>query len=60
MHEKAEVPGIYDYEVKLLKLIEKISNGAKVEISKSGTRIKYYPGIITNNNEVDFEFDCGN
>ena len=60
MHEKAEVPGIFDYEVKFLKLIERISNGAKVEISKSGSKVKYFPGIITNNNEVDFEFDCGN
>lgn len=36
-----------------------ISNGAKFEINKLGTSIKYYPGIITNNDGKMFEFNCG-
>jgi len=40
-------------------LLEKISSGAKIEIGKSGQSLRYYPGIIFNNNGVGFEFDCG-
>jgi len=52
-------PGLYEHEVTFLKLIEKITNGTKVQIDESGTRVKFYPGVITNNDESDFEFDCG-
>ena len=45
--------------MKFLELIGRISNGAKFEVSKSGTNLKYYPGIITNNDDVEIEFDCG-
>jgi len=40
-------------------LIEKITNGTKVQIDESGTRVKFYPGVITNNDGAEFEFDCG-
>ena len=42
-----------------MRLVERLSNGAKFEINKTGTHIKYYPGIITNNDGIMFEFDCG-
>lgn len=45
--------------MKFLRLVERISSGAKFTISKNGTAIKYYPGIITNNEGVEFEYDCG-
>ncbi|KAL4472902.1 hypothetical protein ABPG72_007779 [Tetrahymena utriculariae] len=57
--EKTGIQGIQQYEVKFLRLVERISSGAKFQISKNGTAIKYYPGIITNNEGIDFEFDCG-
>ena len=59
IHGDEEIKGLKDYEVKFLELIEKISSGAKIEIAKSGTSVRYYPGIIFNNGGVDFEFDCG-
>ncbi|KAJ6222982.1 hypothetical protein RDWZM_001527 [Blomia tropicalis] len=38
--------GIQDYEISLLKLIEKVTNGSNILIDQKGTRITYRPGII--------------
>ncbi len=45
--------------MRFLRLVELISNGAKFEISKTGTTVKYYPGILTNHEGARLEFDCG-
>ena len=58
-HVFEDPQGIRSYEVKFLRLIERISNGVKIDINKTGTVIKYYPGIITNNEGMPIEFDCG-
>jgi RNA 3'-terminal phosphate cyclase-like protein len=36
-----------DYEVSLLRLLEKISNGSVIEISHTGTAILLKPGVLT-------------
>jgi RNA 3'-terminal phosphate cyclase-like protein len=51
-------PGLAEYEISFLKLIEKITNGTKIEISKTGTILKFFPGVITNNYGEEFEFEC--
>lgn len=38
--------------------MESISNGTRIQISKTGTRVKYMPGVITNS-ETPLDFDCG-
>ncbi|KIM28253.1 hypothetical protein M408DRAFT_145009 [Serendipita vermifera MAFF 305830] len=40
-------PGLRDYEVSLLRLLEKVSNGSVIEISHTGTAILLKPGILT-------------
>jgi len=40
-------PGLRDYEVSLLRLIEKVTNGTVIEISLTGTAILVKPGIIS-------------
>ncbi|EIM89848.1 18S rRNA biogenesis protein [Stereum hirsutum FP-91666 SS1] len=40
-------PGLQDYEVSLLRLLEKVTNGTVIEISLTGTAILIKPGIIT-------------
>ncbi|KAH3903299.1 probable RNA 3'-terminal phosphate cyclase-like protein [Saccharomycodes ludwigii] len=40
-------PGLKDYEVSFLRLIEAVTNGSLIEISYTGTTIIYKPGIIT-------------
>ncbi|EGR27024.1 RNA 3-terminal phosphate cyclase family protein, putative [Ichthyophthirius multifiliis] len=57
---KAFEGGLSSSELKFLRLVELISTGAKFLISKNGSTIKYYPGIITNNDSNQFEYDCGN
>lgn len=59
IHGEEEIKGIRNYETKFLELLEKISTGTKIDIGKSGQSIRYYPGILFNNNGIDFEFDCG-
>jgi len=53
-------PGMRDYEANFLKLVCQVTNGSKVEISKSGDILKFIPGVITNNYGEMFEFNCGN
>ncbi|KAG8843643.1 hypothetical protein FRB91_003220, partial [Serendipita sp. 411] len=40
-------PGLRDYEVSFLRLLEKISNGSHIEISHTGTAILVKPGILS-------------
>ncbi|CAK9439600.1 uncharacterized protein LODBEIA_P37000 [Lodderomyces beijingensis] len=39
-------PGLKDYEVSFLRLIESVTNGSHIEISYTGTTVIYRPGII--------------
>ncbi|KAL6305336.1 18S rRNA biogenesis protein [Sparassis latifolia] len=39
-------PGLRDYEVSLLRLLERITNGTVIEISVTGTAILLKPGVI--------------
>ncbi|KAM3719623.1 putative RNA 3'-terminal phosphate cyclase-like protein [Dirofilaria immitis] len=50
-------PGIKDFESKLLLLLEKITNGTRIRISQTGTKVEFSPGVITGG---QFTFDCGN
>ncbi|THU88406.1 18S rRNA biogenesis protein [Dendrothele bispora CBS 962.96] len=48
-------PGLGDFEISLLRLLEKITNGTVVEISVTGTAISLKPGIISGGSLVH---DC--
>ncbi|KAK9333226.1 RNA 3'-terminal phosphate cyclase/enolpyruvate transferase [Lipomyces starkeyi] len=41
-------PGLKDYEVSFLRLLEAITNGSVIEISYTGTTVIYKPGLIVN------------
>ena len=51
-------PGLHPYEVNLLQLIEKVTNGCQMSISKTGTRLIFKPGIIDANDGMDVQHDC--
>ncbi len=53
-----ENPGLSDYEMNLLKLLEKITNGSIVNINKTGTRLIFRPGMIDCNDGMPIEHDC--
>ncbi|KAI9844948.1 MAG: hypothetical protein M1838_001954 [Thelocarpon superellum] len=40
-------PGLAPHEVSLLRLLEAVSNGSSIEISYTGTILRYRPGLIT-------------
>lgn len=40
-------PGLLDYEVSFLRLLESVTNGSVIEISYTGTSLIYRPGLIT-------------
>ena len=51
-------PGLLPYEVNLLGLIEKVTNGCQISINKTGTRLIFRPGIIDANDGVEVQHDC--
>lgn len=51
-----ENPGLRDFEIQFLKLVERLTNGGSVEISYTGTAVVYKPGVITGGVVA---FDCG-
>ncbi|ETN86277.1 18S rRNA biogenesis protein RCL1 [Necator americanus] len=51
-----DAPGIKDFEAKLLSLLERVTNGTRVEINATGTEIRFRPGIITGGVST---MDCG-
>lgn len=39
-------PGLREYEVNLIRLLDKVTNGTRVELSETGTSLYYQPGIL--------------
>jgi RNA 3'-terminal phosphate cyclase-like protein len=52
-----DAPGVTDYEANFLRLIDKMTNGSKIEINETGTTLKYVPGFILGGK---VQHDCGN
>eukprot|EP01064_Diplonema_japonicum_P002248 TRINITY_DN11434_c0_g1_i1.p1 TRINITY_DN11434_c0_g1~~TRINITY_DN11434_c0_g1_i1.p1 ORF type:complete len:381 (+),score=67.92 TRINITY_DN11434_c0_g1_i1:45-1145(+) len=44
---EGEEVGLKEYEVSFLKLLDLVTNGTKMEINETGTRLKIKPGVIT-------------
>ena len=45
-------PGLLPEESRFLELIEAITNGCKVMVAKGGTLLRFYAGMVTNNEGV--------
>ncbi|EGC34230.1 hypothetical protein DICPUDRAFT_80015 [Dictyostelium purpureum] len=58
IRDEDEKPGLRDYEASFLRLVDKITNGSKIEINTTGTTITYIPGIIIGGKNI--AHDCGN
>ncbi|XP_059618726.1 probable RNA 3'-terminal phosphate cyclase-like protein [Phlebotomus argentipes] len=39
-------PGLREYEVSLIRLLDKITNGTRIELNETGTAIIYEPGLL--------------
>ena len=51
-----EEPGIRDFEAGFLRLLEKVTDGSRVEINYTGTSVYYHPGVISGG---PVTHDCG-
>ncbi|KAH9329493.1 hypothetical protein KI387_001601 [Taxus chinensis] len=50
-------PGLRNYEVSFLRLMEKICDGCVVEINETGTKLRYKPGVLVGGKYL--AHDCG-
>ncbi|KAH0946003.1 hypothetical protein HN011_004819 [Eciton burchellii] len=48
-------PGLREYEISFVRLLDKITNGTKIELNETGTNIYYHPGLL---NGGELEHDC--
>ncbi|KAM9329717.1 RNA 3'-terminal phosphate cyclase-like protein [Gastrophryne carolinensis] len=46
IREKDESPGIRDFEASFIRLMDKITNGTRIEINETGTSLYYQPGLL--------------
>jgi RNA 3'-terminal phosphate cyclase-like protein len=46
-----------DYEFSLLQLVDKLTNGTRIDVNEVGTRVRFYPGMIQGGLLMDHE--CG-
>lgn len=53
---KSTSPGLREYEAGFLRLLEKITNGSKIEIGYTGTSLSFKPGTLVGGN---VQHDCG-
>jgi len=53
-------PGITEAEANFLELLQKITDGGWVKIGKTGTKVKFRPGIIANGNGTPINHECHN
>lgn len=56
IRSKSTSPGLREYEAGFLRLLEKITNGSKIEIGYTGTSLSFKPGTLTGGN---VQHDCG-
>ncbi|XP_029047613.2 RNA 3'-terminal phosphate cyclase-like protein [Osmia bicornis bicornis] len=52
---KDDNPGLREYEVSFIRLLDKITNGSRIELNETGTNLYYSPGLL---NGGDLEHDC--
>lgn len=41
-----EAPGLRPYEVSFLRLLDRITNGSRIEINATGTQVRFVPGFL--------------
>eukprot|EP01132_Coremiostelium_polycephalum_P003233 gene3233-4047_t len=58
IRDEDEKPGLRDFEASFLRLIDKITNGSKIEINLTGTVLTFIPGLMIGGKNLVHE--CGN
>ncbi|NXA53090.1 RCL1 protein, partial [Nothocercus julius] len=52
---REEDPGLRDFEASFIRLIDKVTNGSRIEINQTGTTLYYQPGLLYGGS---LEHDC--
>ncbi|XP_043257625.1 RNA 3'-terminal phosphate cyclase-like protein isoform X1 [Colletes gigas] len=52
---KDDDPGLKEYEVSFIRLLDKITNGSRIELNETGTNLYYNPGLLHGG---ELEHDC--
>lgn len=50
-----DVPGLQDFEINLIRMLDKVTNGTVVELNETGTELYFQPGLLHGGT---FEHDC--
>jgi RNA 3'-terminal phosphate cyclase-like protein len=45
--EDIEAPGLLPYQASFLRLIDRMTNGTRIEINNTGTQLRLHPGLLT-------------
>lgn len=56
IRSKSTSPGLREYEAGFLRLLEKLTNGTRIEIGYTGTSLSFKPGTLTGGS---ISHDCG-
>lgn len=56
IRSKSTSPGLREYEAGFLRLLEKLTNGTRIEIGYTGTSLSFKPGTLVGGN---ISHDCG-
>lgn len=46
IRSRDDEPGLREFEVNLIRLLDKITNGTRIEVSETGTSLYYQPGLL--------------
>nr|CAG4647894.1 EOG090X05X4 [Moina brachiata]SVE93005.1 EOG090X05X4 [Moina brachiata] len=55
IRSKDDDPGLREFEASFIRLIDKITNGSRIEVNETGTSVHYDPGLIYGGT---IEHDC--
>jgi len=55
---KEQNPGINEYESSFIRLLDKITNGSRIEVNETGTALYYQPGLLIGG-ELDHDCNVG-
>lgn len=53
--EDIDSPGLQEHEASFLRLLDRMTNGSRIEINATGTQLRFKPGILLGGN---IEHDC--
>jgi len=50
-----DAPGLHEHEASFLRLLDRMTNGTKIEINATGTQLRFKPGVLLGG---EIEHDC--